>query len=225
MGFEPELMIFKPYTKDQLFEILKYRLNKLLNNEWDKYFDCNALKLCTQKVAKMYGDVRKLLEIVRNALNLLLLNENLEKIGFIQMKQILSSSFESPLINIIKDLPNQQKTILVISAILVFYKDKKQKEEREQFFVYNKLADFYKFMSKKYILPKTSSREFNIIIDSLISDNIIKQIDGNNGKIKRNDTKLKLMVSYDDIQFAFKDDNLLNKFFDLNIVIPLKYIR
>merc|ERR1719361_2630977 len=206
--FEPELMIFKPYTKDQLFEILQYRLNKLLNDEWDKYFEEIALKLCTQKVAKMYGDVRKLLEIVRNALNLLLMDENIEKIGFIQMKQILSSSFESPLINIIKDLPNQQKTILVIAAILVFYKDRKQqKEEKDQFIVYNKLADFYKFMSKKYILPKTSSREFNIIIDSLISDNIIKQIDGNNGKIKKNsvlanDTKLQLMVSYDDIQFA-----------------------
>merc|ERR1712154_440580 len=94
--FEPELMIFKPYTKDQLFEILQYRLNSLLNDEWDKYFERISLQLCTQKVAKMYGDVRKLLEIVRNALNLLLLNDDIEKIGFIQMKQVLSSSFESP---------------------------------------------------------------------------------------------------------------------------------
>ena len=226
--FEPELMIFKPYTKEQLFDILQYRLNILLDNEWDKYFEEIALKLCTQKVAKMYGDVRKLLEIVRNALNLLLMDETIEKIGFIQMKQILSSSFESPLIEIIKDLPNQQKTILVISAILVFYKNKKQTEgeEKEQFFVYNKLADFYKFMSKKYILPKISSREFNIIIDSLISDHIIQQIHGGKScSILSNDTKLQLMISYDDIQFAVKEDNVLNKLFDLNIVVPLKYIR
>lgn len=231
-NFEPELMIFKPYTKDQLFDILQYRLNKLCDDEWDKYFDAIALKLCTQKVAKMYGDVRKLLEIVRNALNLLLLDANVHKIGFIQMKQILSSSFESPLIHIIKDLPNQQKTILVIAAILVYYKNKKQSEtdNKEQFIVYNKLADFYKWMSKKYIMPKTSSREFRIIIDSLISDNIIKQIDGITGKVQKNlvlgnDSKLQLMVSHDDIQFAVKEDNVLNKFFDINIVMPLKYIR
>jgi len=73
-------------------------------------------------------------------------------------------------------------------------------------------------------MPKTSSREFRIIIDSLISDNIIKQIDGKNLTLD-NDSKLQLMVSHDDIQFAVKEDGVLHKFFDINIVMPLKYIR
>merc|ERR1711933_388895 len=219
-NFEPELLIFKPYTKNQLIDIIKYRLD----NNCD-YFEDVAISLCAQKVAKMYGDVRKCLEICRNALNLLLNNtDKNKKIGFIEMKQILSSSFESPLINIIKDLPNHQKTILVISTIL------NNKNKDKKYIIYSKLEQFYQFISKKYNLTKTSSREFNIIIDSLITDNIIKiigkqtQQNTKNHHFLSNDTKLQLMVPSNDIQFAIKDDNVLNKFFEANIIIPNKFM-
>lgn len=170
-NFEPELLIFKSYTKQQLIDIIKYRIG---HKNINIYFDDIAINLCATKVAKMYGDVRKCLEICRNALNLLLSTnkKNKEKIGFIEMKQILSSSFESPMIDIIKNLPNHQKTIIVLSTIL----NKKNNKEKK-YIIYNKLEQFYQFMSKKYILPKTSSKEFNIIIDSLITDNIFKIIE------------------------------------------------
>eukprot|EP00483_Globobulimina_turgida_P001772 UN01774 len=115
----------------------------------------------------MYGDVRKLLEIVRKALNVLLNgndnnNNKRKKIGFLEMKQILASSFESPIIDIIRDLPDRQKTILVICSVLI--------KDNKKVVIYNKLQQFYQFMAKKYILPKVSSREFDTIIDTLIAD-------------------------------------------------------
>jgi len=87
---------------------------------------------------------------------------------------------------------------------------------------------FTNLWPKKYTLPKTSTREFNVIIDSLISDNIFEVIAANKGKKKHhqtisNDTKLQLSVSSDDIHFAIKEDNVLSKFFDINIIIPHKF--
>merc|ERR1719228_2128034 len=113
-NFEPELLIFRPYTKSQLIEIIKYRLDE----DGNEYFEGIAVTLCAQKVAKMYGDVRKCLELCRNALNALLTG-TVSKIGFLEMKEVLSSSFQSPLIDIIRDLPNHQKTILVIALLLI----------------------------------------------------------------------------------------------------------
>eukprot|EP01083_Nonionella_stella_P172895 594706_1 len=218
--YEPELLIFKPYTKGQLTDIVKHRLD----GEWSDYFEEIAIKLCAQKVAKMYGDVRKLLEIVRNALNVLILDSGIEKVGFRQMKQILANSFESPVIDIIKNLPNQQKTILVIACILM-------NKTKQKCIIYNKLQQFYQFMAKKYILQKISSREFSVIIDSLISDHIVKIIavkkgtQGRHIRVLSNDTQLQITVSTADIKFALQNDNVLHKFFEMDIVIPRKFIN
>merc|ERR1719334_788060 len=48
--FEPELLIFKPYTKAQLVAIMEERLGSS-----SELVDAMAITLCAQKVAKMYG--------------------------------------------------------------------------------------------------------------------------------------------------------------------------
>jgi len=222
-NFEPELLIFRPYTKSQLIRIIKQRLSSGSGGDYSEYFEDIAVTLCAQKVAKMYGDVRKCLELCREALSLLLTdNGGAEKIGFMAMKNVLSASFQSPLIDIIRDLPNHQKTILVIALMLV------ERQKEHEFVLYTKLETFYQFMAKKHILPKTSSREFNVIVDSLITDNIIRRVSKQKSRKKAmalaNDTKLQICVSFDDIQFAFKDDSTLSKFFEMKPVIPGRFL-
>lgn len=227
-NLEPELLIFRPYTKTQLVAIMKHRLggDRKNSSDYSAYFEDIAVTLCAQKVAKMYGDVRKCLELCRNALNVLLTEERegggdgARKIGFLEMKGVLSASFQSPLIDIIRDLPNQQKTILVMALLLVDHH-----KQKRQWVPYSKLEQFYQFMAKKHLLPKTASREFRVIVDSLITDNIVQPLQRlRGGKGLGNETKLQIMVSFDDIQFAFRDDSVLRKFFDMKLVIPPRFL-
>eukprot|EP00484_Ammonia_sp_Unknown_P022605 CAMPEP_0197024136 /NCGR_PEP_ID=MMETSP1384-20130603/4765_1 /TAXON_ID=29189 /ORGANISM="Ammonia sp." /LENGTH=582 /DNA_ID=CAMNT_0042452477 /DNA_START=26 /DNA_END=1774 /DNA_ORIENTATION=+ len=224
-NFEPELLIFEAYTKQQLIRIIQDRMIGY------DYFEEIAIDLCATKVAKMYGDIRKCLEICRNALNLLLVKDaQIDKIGFLQMRQILATSFESPLIDIISDLPNHQKTIIVIMSVLL---NERITKKNQRYVCYSKLEAFYHFMSQKHNLPKTSSREFNIIIDSLITDNIVKVLQNNYNKalatkqqqvVLLNETKLQLMVPADDIQYAVQSDETLHKLLQSNIFVPPKYL-
>jgi Cdc6-like AAA superfamily ATPase len=233
---EPELLIFRPYTKGQLVDILRARL--FSDGDGQSLFEDIAVTLCAQKVAKMYGDVRKCLELSRNALSVLLTEHRHDKeakVGFIAMKEVLSASFQSPLIGIIRDLPNHQKTILVVALLLV---GRPQEDGDRRSRRYSKLEAFYQFMAKKHILPKTSAREFNVVIDSLVTDNIVKVVANHNAlkskskaaanakkskKTLSNDSRLDVMVSRDDLLFAFKDEPTLSKFFEMNIVVPPRF--
>ena len=70
------------------------------------YFDTNAIKLCSQKVAKTYGDVRKCLEVCRASLDTLLekcdeiesgnmsISDDTQlKVGFREMQIVLRTAF------------------------------------------------------------------------------------------------------------------------------------
>lgn len=215
--FEPELLIFKPYTKAQLVRILQDRLGA----EGGALIDVVAVTLCAQKVAKMYGDVRKCLELLRKALHSVVDTET-QKVGFMEMNAVLKKSFQSPLVDMIRALPNQQKTVLVIASIL----DNANKENLTSL---SKLERCIQWFAKKYILPKTSARELTVIIDSLIGDNIMS-VAGKGSKHKKEkalagNAKLQMMVSRDDVQFAVQADKTLSKLFDINAQIPPKFLN
>lgn len=173
----PKLLIFEPYTKQQLMTILIYRLNILTqnrngnangngnrngsdnnssnNNNSVPYFEKIALQLCSQKVAKQYGDVRKCLEICRACLDLLIskidncnhdssnINDIKLSIGFIEMNKILKESFGSPIIEIIQNLPNHQTIVLVIAALLAKYNS--AHSARTPFVLYTKVESPFVF--------------------------------------------------------------------------------
>lgn len=215
--FEPELLIFKPYTKAQLVRILQDRLGEA----GGELVDVVAVTLCAQKVAKMYGDVRKCLELLRKALHSVLGTER-QKVGFMEMKTVLSKSFQSPLVDMIRDLPNHQKTVLVIASIL-------DSANKENLLSLGKLERCIQWFAKKYILPKTSARELTVIIDSLIADNIMSVAD-KKSKSKKDkalaaSAKLQMMVSRDDVQFAVQSDKTLSKLFEINAAIPPKFLN
>ena len=86
-------------------------------------------------------------------------------------------------------------------------------------------------MSKKYSLPKTSSREFHTIIDSLITDGLLS-IGKNNHNSNHNnfnsgqngyDSILQILIPFDDISYAVQDNVVLAKFFNTPFVVPSKY--
>jgi len=216
--FEPELLIFKPYTKAQLVAIMEQRLGG------DDYelVDAMAITLCAQKVAKMYGDVRKCLELVRKALHSLVGSEKATKVGFMEMKAVLRKSFQSPLVDMIRTLPNQQKTVLVIASIL-------DGANRENLLSLGKLEGCIQWFARKYILPKIAARELTVIIDSLIADNIMsvaeKQKQRSSSRQLASSAKLQMMVARDDVQFAVQADKTLSKLFDINAAIPPKYLN
>ena len=77
-------------------------------------------------------------------------------------------------------------------------------------------------MSRKYHLPKTSAREFHVIIDSLVTDGLFSIANkGNN--IANYESRLQILVPSDDISFAVQDKSDLSKFLENQFVVPQKY--
>lgn len=62
--YEPKLMHFQPYTREQIVSILEDRLSNLQNMTIIKPL---ALQLCARKIAACTGDIRKALDVCRRA--------------------------------------------------------------------------------------------------------------------------------------------------------------
>ena len=57
----PQLLLFPPYTKDQIFSLLQARLGSNL----ETVVDPMAIEFCARKIASVNGDLRKALDVCR----------------------------------------------------------------------------------------------------------------------------------------------------------------
>lgn len=63
---QPDLLNFRPYSKDQLVSILEDRVKKMTTAE-ERVIDPKAIQFCARKVSAVTGDARKALDICRRA--------------------------------------------------------------------------------------------------------------------------------------------------------------
>lgn len=76
----------------------------------------------------------------------------------------------------------------------------------------------------------SSSREFHVIIDSLITDGLLSVGSNKHGNhysysknVNNNDSRLQILVPIDDISYAVQDNKVLSKFLHTDFVVPPKY--
>ena len=108
-------IMFKPYNKDQLFEIIK---SKGIDY---KSFSIDALKLSSIKVAAVNGDLRRIIKILNKAKEIFLLKKKKGKIGKEFIIQACDELFNSKFKDVIKSLQISEK--IIIAAILSKIKD------------------------------------------------------------------------------------------------------
>ena len=131
-------IMFKPYTKDELINIIKSK-----GIEYDKFND-DAKKLCCVKVSAINGDLRRVIQILLRAKELYN-SENKRKSKYkkIEKEYILKACddlFNSKLKNVINSLQICEK--IIICAILSSIKDNNDNRVKLGD-LYNKLDIFF----------------------------------------------------------------------------------
>ncbi|KTW32147.1 AAA family ATPase CDC6 [Pneumocystis jirovecii RU7] len=70
----PEVFVFKPYTPQEISDIVKSRLRLLSENTSEDFIPLihpTALELCSRKISSSSGDIRKAFDLIRKAIELL----------------------------------------------------------------------------------------------------------------------------------------------------------
>ena len=112
--FGQNKILFKPYTKEEIREIIEYKGVNL------NIFDEDALKLVSMKVAAINGDLRRVILILRHAIEIFDNDIKSKREGNLINKFYIIKSckdlFDCKIINIIKSLKIFEK--IIISSIL-----------------------------------------------------------------------------------------------------------
>uniref|UniRef100_H2YCD2 Cdc6 C-terminal domain-containing protein n=1 Tax=Ciona savignyi TaxID=51511 RepID=H2YCD2_CIOSA len=211
---KPKLINFKPYSKDQLVEILQARIAKASINSSDgSVIDNIAVQFCARKVAATTGDARKALDVCRRAVELAETDSlgntqdpKSQKVGIRQISTVINGVYESA--NLCPQdgdteqddtFPLQQK--LIVCALLLLCKKHKCHDA-----ALGKLHETYSSICKDRQVPAVSQSEFFSLCQLVEARGIISV--KKNKQIRQ--TKIKLNVQEKDVEFALKGKALLS---------------
>ncbi|PWZ34494.1 Cell division control protein 6 [Zea mays] len=138
LNCKPLVVTFRAYSKDQISDIVKHRLNVAIGLlhvlsiqvlEYD-VFEPIALEFCARKVAAASGDMRKALGVCRSAVEVLearlqdFPDIELGIVTFDHMDIALSKAFKSAVVDSILSLPQHQQCSLCYtsSSLILIYK-------------------------------------------------------------------------------------------------------
>ncbi|CAL9097343.1 unnamed protein product [Musa acuminata var. zebrina] len=198
LNCKPVVITFRAYSKDQILKILQQRLMVLGCD----VFQSAALEFCARKVAAASGDIRRAFDICRSAIEVLEaeLRDPTEKketeiVSFDHMDIAISKSCKSPLVNIIRSLPQHQQVILC-SLVRLFRQRKNSTALGEASSINRSYLDICKSTQIRPI----GMTEFADMCRALADQGLLEL--GNSRKDRSKKIKLKVDVS--DITFAFK---------------------
>ena len=152
--FGQNKILFKPYNKEQIREIIQYKDINI------NLFDEDALKLASMKVAAINGDLRRVISILRHAIEIyksdIKINNKENLINKFYIIKSCQDLFNGKIINTIKNLKIFEK--IIISSILFNII-----KNNENFVKMENIYDALDVLLKKY-------NEFNIHNDKLELD-------------------------------------------------------
>lgn len=215
---KPKLVHFKPYTKQQIVDIFKNRLEEAGALD---VFPMATIQLLSAKVAAMSGDVRKALDIGRRVAEIAKHSANVDDIDFddelgvaklnapsksskVEIKQVLNvlnGVYNTA--NTLDDhaadaFPLQQK--ILVCTLLVLLKTTKNKD-----ITVSRLHSAYAKVCNKRGISAVDASEFMGICSLTETKGIIKMI---KNKVLRL-TKIQLQWDEDEITRAIKDKQLI----------------
>ncbi|GAB5373424.1 hypothetical protein AAMO2058_001750500 [Amorphochlora amoebiformis] len=199
-------LTFKAYTRHQIEEIIKARLEGI------KTFDPDAIELCARKVSSTTGDVRKALQIARRAAEICkekslkssdrkVTKSSQTLVTMSHISQAVRELFDSPYVQLIPHISDTQKFFL--NALMLEAKQ----YQRQQVF-YEGVADrFLRVSRMRGYSPDGCPLKVAEIADSL---NDVQIIGIEKRKVARNPL-VRLVVHQDDVHFALRNDELWSK--------------
>ncbi|EDQ86196.1 uncharacterized protein MONBRDRAFT_28402 [Monosiga brevicollis MX1] len=105
---QPETVLYEPYTKDELVNIVRHRMDEVPSGA--ALLQDAALKLCAAKVTAVSGDIRQTLDLCRRVLEL---SEKDKRPQIAIMASLFASVLGSDRVLRIKQMPLHQKLLLV----------------------------------------------------------------------------------------------------------------
>ncbi|KFD49340.1 hypothetical protein M513_09787 [Trichuris suis] len=191
----PEIVHFKPYTKDQVERILKYRLQPVLDTVDEK-----ALEFCARKISAVTGDIRTALDICKLSLqnsplrslaeggglrnghslanNGRLMMSSVEMVK--SVNEVLNRRFEP----VAATLPLQQKLLLALALRM----QRQGRKMFSSFMIYKEYSEH----CKKTNIPKMSSSEVQNACQLLESNNLLA-LCKKTGEYKGQDTGISVL--------------------------------
>ena len=192
--FGQNKILFKPYNKEQIREIINYKGINL------NLFDEDALRLVSMKVAAINGDLRRVIIILRHALEIynndIKKNQNYNLINKFYIIKSCQDLFGNKIINIMKSL-NIFEKIIIASILFNIIKNK------NNFVKVENMYDTLDIILKKYNELNINNESFELDINWDEFKNIVYNLK------RLNIIELRVNNNIDN----FKDNLIVIKFF------------
>ncbi|KJH52972.1 hypothetical protein DICVIV_00841 [Dictyocaulus viviparus] len=173
----PKTLVFAPYSKDEILEILK----KKFSTETDFVMDSSVLELCARKVAAMSGDIRAAFHIMKQT-------RNSEKLTVSpscrQVLGILNNVYSSPVAR--AHLPLQPRLLLAVAVAML--SNKKVLNITSLTNAYSRACDVVK-------VPQLEGEDFTAALQILESQSFITQGPGGSLVLQVNATTAKATIA------------------------------
>lgn len=227
-SYQPELMHFQPYSREQIIHILEDRLSIIQSGD-NIVIKPAALQLCARKIAACTGDIRKALEVCRRAIEVvenearqqLVLqctsddrcNEgsprkrslapvtkyvDLRQINAV-LQQVYGSRIKNSSTSDSVTLPLQQKILLCTLSLMV-------KNCKSSDFTLGRLYDVYRRVCRKRQMSEIDEGEFQSLCGLIEARGFIEL---KNNKVARL-SKFALKIDENEIVHVLQDQTLLS---------------
>ncbi|KAK9509919.1 hypothetical protein O3M35_004806 [Rhynocoris fuscipes] len=201
--FQPTIIAFAPYSKQQIIDILSERLKEV---GVEKILTGGALQLLASKLAAISGDIRKALDLARRVVELAQSKEQNGKTVSLQEVLTVVNDVYSTSVSLCsasnstsgEPFPLQQK-LLVCTALLA------RKHSKSRDLTLGKLHDIYRKVCGKCNLSALDLSEFLSLAELVESRGVIRI----QGKIKNRLSKVIMQWDETEVATALKDKELL----------------
>ncbi|CAI2302753.1 unnamed protein product [Caenorhabditis sp. 36 PRJEB53466] len=189
----PKRLVFEPYTKDDIVEIL----NEKMKTE-EAVIDAKAIELTARKVAAMSGDLRTALHIFKQQKSRLASSEEgaappaTPGNGCREVLGIINSVYSSPLAR--ARLPLQPRILLAVSLAL--------SSNKKSHFDRNSLLRAYYKACEAIRVPALDDDDLHSAFQTLESQSFVRQLNGG---------KLVLQVDAPTAKSAISDNSMLDQ--------------
>uniref|UniRef100_A0A0K0DAF8 ATPase_AAA_core domain-containing protein n=1 Tax=Angiostrongylus cantonensis TaxID=6313 RepID=A0A0K0DAF8_ANGCA len=189
MSQPPKALVFAPYSKDEIAQILKNKLS--VESDWT--MDPAALELCSRKVAAMSGDLRTAFHVMKQTHS----GEPGTPRGCRQVLGMLSNVYSSPLAR--ARLPLQPRLLLAVAVAMSSNKSVLNVVSLTN--AYSRACDVVK-------IPRLEGEDFTAALQVLESQSFIKE--GSGGQ-------LVLQVNAATAKTAIADNVMIAQVSELNL--------
>lgn len=211
---KPQLLVFAPYTRDQIVAIVQDRLSQVPG---ESVLESAAVQFCARKVSSVSGDVRKALDVCRRAVEIVEsgarcqamvkskspvkapCSPGLKKVGLPHISQVISEVYGDRMTSRSGSecFPLQQK--LLVCSLLLLLRPSKVKEV-----TLGKLHDAYSKVCRSQQMSGADQSECLSLCSLLESRGIVWLKQSKEARL----TKVGLKIEEEDVEHALHDQAL-----------------